>query len=52
MNTQPPTPAPAPGEPAAHEPPRITILGTVAELTLGHNPGPISDLTFPGSGVH
>jgi hypothetical protein len=32
-----------------HEPPRITRLGTVAELTLGHPIANETDGTFPGS---
>jgi hypothetical protein len=32
-----------------HEPPRITRLGTVAELTLGHLGAHETDGTFPGS---
>jgi len=35
--------------PGAHEPPRITRLGTVAELTLGFPNENGSDGTFPGS---
>ncbi|MGD0197478.1 MAG: lasso RiPP family leader peptide-containing protein [Solirubrobacteraceae bacterium] len=34
-----------------YEPPAITLLGTLAELTEGHNAGINSDLTFPASGV-
>jgi hypothetical protein len=36
----------------AHEPPRITRLGTVAELTLGSQTENHSDGTFPGSIFH
>ncbi|HWF50824.1 MAG TPA: lasso RiPP family leader peptide-containing protein [Solirubrobacteraceae bacterium] len=35
--------------PRPHEPPRITRLGTVAELTLGHPVTHETDGTFPGS---
>jgi hypothetical protein len=38
---------PAADEP--HEPPRITRLGTVAELTLGHPIANETDGSFPGS---
>ena len=33
----------------SHEPPRITRLGTVAELTLGHPEAGRTDGSFPGS---
>lgn len=34
-----------------YEPPTITRLGTLAELTEGHNAGHNSDITFVASGV-
>jgi hypothetical protein len=35
--------------PVPYEPPRITVLGTVRELTLGTNTQAQTDGTFPGS---
>ncbi len=42
--------APAEGRRTAYEPPAITSLGSVTELTLGHS-GSGSDGTFTGSTV-
>jgi hypothetical protein len=33
----------------AYEPPTVTRLGTVSEITQGANPGGSSDLTFAAS---
>jgi hypothetical protein len=41
-----------PAPTATHVPPRITRLGTIAELTLGSEEESNSDATFPGSLFH
>lgn len=33
----------------AYRPPKLTVLGTVAELTQGNNTAAHTDGTFPGS---
>jgi hypothetical protein len=40
--------APAQESPRTYEPPKVTVLGSLSELTLGH-PGPKSDGIGPGS---
>jgi hypothetical protein len=37
-----------PAQPPTYEPPQVTVLGSLAELTLGR-PGPKSDGIGPGS---